>query len=274
MTHTYKEANGIKSKVKFFKISRKSLLMINRRIAMLTTVIAFPILLASAYVFMTAIGFVGVLAGDSDHIRVKDTAFCLNTPYRKDDGNVFVWTCDGGDSDQDWEWYGELLRLKGTGYCLNTPHRYNEGNVFLWSCNSGDADQKWQRDGELIKLKDTNYCLNNPSAYRYDGGNVNIYTCNSGDADQKWVFGGSGGACPSGGWYCGGSVGENPDNLYYCTGAGAIPTLSQECENGCQVNDPGYPDECILGACPTGGWYCGGSVGENPDNLYYCTGAG
>ena len=28
------------------------------------------------------------------------------------------------------------------------------------------------------------------------------------------------------------------------------------------------------GSCPSSGWYCGGSVGQNSNYLYYCSGAG
>ncbi|MFH1543960.1 MAG: peptidoglycan DD-metalloendopeptidase family protein [Patescibacteria group bacterium] len=214
-----------------------------------------------------------ILAGDADHIQLKNTSFCLNTPYRQDNGNVFLWTCNGSDPDQDWEWTGDLIKLKNTNYCLNTPYRQDNGNVFLWTCNSSDPDQQWVRDGELIKLKNTNYCLNTP--YRYDNGNVSLWTCNSGDPDQQWVLGSDpSGACPGYGWYCGGSVGENPDYLYYCSGAGAVPALDEACTNGCQTNPPGTPDECVSSSCPGYGWWCGGSVGEDPNNLYYCSSTG
>ncbi|MFC1780578.1 peptidoglycan DD-metalloendopeptidase family protein, partial [Patescibacteria group bacterium] len=82
------------------------------------------------------------------------------------------------------------------------------------------------------------------------------------------------GGCPTGGLYCGGSVGEDPDNLYYCTTAGAEPTLNTTCSDGCQENPPGTPDECVISGCPGYGWWCGGSVGEDPNNLYKCDSTG
>jgi hypothetical protein len=87
------------------------------------------------------------------------------------------------------------------------------------------------------------------------------------------------GPCPSSGDYCGGTVGQNSNNLYYCSGAGANPTLKQTCSsNGCQYNPSGTADVCKAppptGPCPSSGDYCGGTVGQNSNNLYNCTGTG
>jgi hypothetical protein len=137
-----------------------------------------------------------------------------------------------------------------------------------------------------------------PSSGDYCGGSVgqngnNLYYCSGAGANPtlKQTCSSNGcqtnppgtpdvcrpsGACPSGGDYCGGSVGQNANNLYSCSGAGANPTLKQTCStNGCQVNPPGTPDVCKpSGACPSSGAYCGGSVGQNANNLYSCSGAG
>lgn len=212
-------------------------------------------------------------AGYSDHVHLKNTNFCLNSPYRANNGNVDVYTCNGSDADQDWSFEGNLIRLKGTSYCLNTPYRANNGNVFLWSCNSSDADQQWEWSGSNIRLKGTSYCLNTP--YRYNNGNAFLWSCSGSDGDQQWEKGSPApGPCPSSGYYCGGSVGQSAGNLYYCSGQGSNPQLNQTCTNGCQTNPPGTPDACIQGACPSSGWYCGSSVGQNANNLYTCSSSG
>ena len=86
------------------------------------------------------------------------------------------------------------------------------------------------------------------------------------------------GSCPTGGYYCGNDgLGLNSSTLYYCTGAGANPQVSQNCSNGCKINPPGVPDQCNSapsGPCPSSGDYCGGTVGQNANDLYYCSGAG
>jgi len=212
-------------------------------------------------------------AGYTDHVHLKNTSYCLNSPYRSNYGNVDVYVCDGNDSDQNWSFEGNLIRLKDTSYCLNALGRENNANVFLWSCNSSDADQQWEWSGSNLRLKGTNFCLNTP--YRYNNGNVFLWSCSGSDGDQQWEKGSTPpGPCPSSGTYCGGSVGQNASNLYSCSGTGANPQLSQTCANGCQTNPPGTPDACIQGACPSGGLYCGGSVGQNPSNLYSCSTAG
>ena len=231
-------------------------------------------LVGFSFVLLNASALPIGVAGATDLIQLKDTNYCLNTPYRSDYGDIFLWQCEASDPDQQWVVEGDLFRLKNTNYCLNTPYRADYGEVFLWTCNSGDPDQQWQQDGDLIRLKNTSYCLNTPDRANY--GNIFLWTCNSGDPDQKWVIGGGGGgggACPSYGWYCGGSVGQNPDYLYFCSAAGADPVLEEACANGCTIEPPGTPDHCT-GACPDYGWYCGGSVGQNPDYLYFCSAAG
>jgi hypothetical protein len=94
-------------------------------------------------------------------------------------------------------------------------------------------------------------------------------------ADPVFVV--NAGSCPGRGDYCGGSVGQNSNYLYYCSGSGANPTLKQACSYGCEVKPPGYPDVCKSapsGPCPGSGYYCGGSVGQNSNYLYYCSGTG
>lgn len=104
------------------------------------------------------------------------------------------------------------------------------------------------------------------------GGDGNsLYTCQDGGTANKV-------ACPSGckvnppgiadvcnpegdpcqaaqsgdGAYCGGGLGGDPNVLYTCK---AMATESSEtCAHGCQVNDPGVPDECI--PPPNGGECC------------------
>ena len=57
-----------------------------------------------------------VLAGSADHIVLKNTNFCLNSPYRANNGNVDIYTCNATDPDQDWIFEGDLVRLKGTNF--------------------------------------------------------------------------------------------------------------------------------------------------------------
>jgi hypothetical protein len=97
--------------------------------------------------------------------------------------------------------------------------------------------------------------------------------------DQCAVVDAGGGqlSCAGKGYYCGGDMlGGDPSTLYYCPGAGAAPSSSQVCANGCQVEPPGTNDLCKSAiVCPTGGDYCGGdTIGGDPSTLYHCTAGG
>jgi hypothetical protein len=77
--------------------------------------------------------------------------------------------------------------------------------------------------------------------------------------------------CPDGpGLYCGDTVGRDPNVLYGCNGGEFV--VHELCGNGCRIAPPGQDDMCEPnGSCPQGnGWYCGSSVGRDPDTLYYC----
>ncbi|GMV40930.1 MAG: hypothetical protein AMXMBFR64_26460 [Myxococcales bacterium] len=86
---------------------------------------------------------------------------------------------------------------------------------------------------------------------------------------------GTGGeGCPAGpGLYCG-TPPQDTAALYYC--ANGSYTLQSACTGGCQQNPPGTPDSCAgetPKTCPSGdGFYCGASVGLDPQTLYACKG--
>jgi hypothetical protein len=82
-------------------------------------------------------------------------------------------------------------------------------------------------------------------------------------------------ACPGSGAYCGsdGVTGGDPNTLYQCTGAGAAPTSSSSCANGCSIQPAGMPDVCAGGggngaSCSAAGqsalgWEAGELAGGN-----------
>jgi len=54
------------------------------------------------------------------------------------------------------------------------------------------------------------------------------------------------------GAYCGGGLGGDPNVVYNCVGQ--MTDSSETCANGCKVNNPGVPDECL--PPPNGGECC------------------
>lgn len=73
------------------------------------------------------------------------------------------------------------------------------------------------------------------------------------------------------GLYCGkNGVSGAPGTLYRC--AGGTRTRVEQCDAGCEANDPGEEDACAT-TCPFGdGVYCGGNhIAGDPASLYQCT---
>jgi hypothetical protein len=85
-------------------------------------------------------------------LKHRGTGKCLNAYSKYSGAEPFVWACNAGDMDQNWEMLDKgngyvLYRLKNTGMCLtaDTPVG-NSSIVALRDCayNGANGTQDWR----------------------------------------------------------------------------------------------------------------------------------
>ena len=102
---------------------------------------------------------------DKNQIRNVASGKCLDSPDRRDRGEVHMWSCRDGNRNQDWYFDSmDRLHLKDTDYCLdNSGHtgqnHFNGNNLQIYRCidtrNSFYAgNQRWNfvLDGLAVNI--------------------------------------------------------------------------------------------------------------------------
>src|SRR5690606_20499011 len=107
-------------------------------------------------------------------------------------GNIQLWTCSQGNTNQEWYFYNDQIKLfknSAKALDLKASNTSNGTNIQLYDDN-GSGAQKWIYDGvhKSIRLKkNLNKCLDVYKSYTSNGTNIQLWDCHEA-SNQQWVM--------------------------------------------------------------------------------------
>ncbi len=227
-----------------------------------------------------------------DESLTRSSKVIFNFPL---DGTIYKWKVkailtDGsnGSWSSVWQFMSSTADL-----CFNPLSIQSIDSIETLSCGTGSSSSSGGGSG--------NGCTSKPNGL-YCGSSLGLdstilYKCTNGTVDttgnQSCSFGcnvqpqgtadycnpNPGGSCPNNknGKYCGSGLGSQyeQNSLYNCN-SGSISKINS-CALGCLQKPPGTDDVCKTStggggnACPSNGYFCGNTLGLDPNNLYHCS---
>ncbi len=138
-------------------------------------------------VVLLFVAFAASSVGYSAAIVGKDgKCLDLNAGNTANGTHIQMWSCQGGNSNQNWKVVDAQIKHTPSGKCVDVSgnNSANGTKIILWSCHGGN-NQKWKVEGGKIKGL-AGKCLDVPGGNTANGTQMQLWSCGGGNPNQRW----------------------------------------------------------------------------------------